>query len=119
MPVLNSDPRSWWILCLCAEWCNVCRALHPDFEALSADWPQIRFAWVDVEDEETLVEELEIETFPTMLIGNADEVRFLGPVQPRAEVLARLLAGLTSDDGVALDDPAALAALQAVILSRT
>ena len=36
-----------------------------------------------------------------------------------AEVLARLLAGLTSDDGVALDNPAALAALKAVILSRT
>ena len=118
MPSLNSDKKSWWMLCLCAEWCNVCRALRPEFESLATDWPHIRFAWVDVEDEEALVVELEIETFPTLLIGDADEVRFLGPVQPRAQVLARLLAGLTSGDGVALDDSLALAALKAVIQSR-
>ena len=28
MPSLNSDKKSWWMLCLCAEWCNVCRALR-------------------------------------------------------------------------------------------
>lgn len=109
---------SWWVVCLCAEWCNVCRAIRPGFDALAIDWPQTRFTWVDVEDEENIVGDLDIETFPTMLIGNAGEVRFLGPIQPQMAVLSRMLAGLTAEDGVALDDPQALALLRRIIASR-
>ncbi len=115
-PVPPAAP--WWVVCLCAEWCNVCRGIRPAFDALAADWPRLRFAWVDVEDEEDLVGELDIETFPTLLIGNAAEVRFFGPVQPQAAVLSRMLAGLTGDDGAGLDDADALALLQRIIASR-
>jgi len=81
-----------WVICLCAQWCDVCRQYRPAFESLSTNWPKIRFAWVDVEDEESVVGDVEVETFPTLLIGNIQgNVRFFGPLLPQAQVLQRLL----------------------------
>lgn len=107
-----------WVVCLCAEWCNVCRGLRQGFEALAADAPGVHFAWVDVEDEEALVGDFEVETFPTLLMGSGAELRFAGPVQPQAPVIARLMAGLLGPGGAALDNGEALAVLQRVIASR-
>lgn len=107
-----------WVVCLCAQWCNVCRGLQADFEALAARSPGARFAWVDVEDEEALVGDFDIETFPTVLMGSGAELRFAGPVQPQARVIERLMAGLLGRGGTALDDAEALAVLQRVIASR-
>ena len=57
-----------------------------------------RFAWVDVEDHADLVGELDVQTFPTVLIADAGGVQFLGPVTPQANVLLRLLESI---DGTA------------------
>lgn len=108
-----------WVVCLCAAWCNVCRSLRPDFEALAAQSAGVHLAWVDVEDEEALVGELEIETFPTILMGSSEELRFVGAIQPQTAVLTRLMAGLLGPDGVAVQDDEALAALRRVIASRS
>lgn len=110
---------TWWVVCLCAQWCNVCRAIHPEFDALAAQSPGVAFTWVDVEDEEELVGDLDIETFPTVLIGSAHEVRFFGAVQPQAAVLARMVGGLTGDSGTPVSDPQALALLGRIIASRS
>ncbi|MCZ2105440.1 MAG: thioredoxin [Burkholderiales bacterium] len=110
---------TWWVVCLCAEWCNVCRAIHPEFDALAARSPGVAFTWVDVEDEEQLVGDLDIETFPTVLIGSAHELRFFGAIQPQAAVLARMVDGLTGDGGAPVFDPQALALLARIIASRS
>ncbi|MDA8456818.1 thioredoxin family protein [Acidovorax sp. GBBC 3334] len=84
----------WWVVCLCAEWCGVCREYRAVFDALRAAHPETRFEWVDVEDEEGLAGDLDVETFPTVLIADGAQARFLGPLLPQAGVLARLLSGL-------------------------
>jgi thioredoxin 1 len=56
--------------------------------------PALRFAWVDVEDEAEAIGEVDIETFPTLLVARGDEPLFLGPVPPSGAQLARLLATL-------------------------
>lgn len=90
---------SWWAVCLCAAWCGTCREYRPLFDALAAEHPQVRFLWVDVEDEDDLVGDLDVETFPTLLIADGTHVRFLGPLLPQAPVLARLLSSLQAGEG--------------------
>jgi hypothetical protein len=84
----------WWVACLCAGWCGVCRDWRPLFEATARSLPAIHFAWIDVEDEADAMEDVEIETFPTVLIARGGQALFLGPIPPTASRLARLVADL-------------------------
>ena len=84
----------WWVVCLCASWCGVCRDYRALFDALAVAYPAARFVWVDVEDEEEVAGDLDVETFPTLLIADGRQARFLGPLLPQAPVLARLLTSL-------------------------
>lgn len=83
-----------WVVCLCAEWCGACREYRPLFEQVARTHPGFRFAWVDVEDHADIADDFDVETFPTMLIANGAGTRFLGPLLPHAETLARLLGAL-------------------------
>lgn len=79
------------VVCLCAEWCGVCREYRSVFEEVRARVPEARFAWVDVEDQAELVDPVEVDDFPTLLVAVGDAARFFGPMIPRAERLERLV----------------------------
>lgn len=64
------------MVCLCAQWCRVCDAYHGLFAALALEMPQARFVWVDVEDDEKIAGDLDVETFPTLLIADGHHARF-------------------------------------------
>ena len=91
------------IACLCAEWCGTCRDWRPLFDEVVARHPGARVAWVDIEDESDLMGDVEVETFPTLLIvdwaGGGAQVRFFGPLLPHAQTLARLLESLDAPGG--------------------
>ena len=89
-----SSQGAWGVVCLCAAWCGVCRQYEPEFQALQTKFPQVRFAWLDVEDEEALLGDADVETFPTLLIGRGVQAMFLGPLLPQIKVLDRLLQTL-------------------------
>lgn len=82
------------VVCLCAEWCGTCQEWRGPFEREAAAHADVRFEWIDIEDEADLVGDVDVETFPTLLIGDAAGVRFFGPVLPRTEALASLLRSL-------------------------
>jgi thiol-disulfide isomerase/thioredoxin len=82
------------VTCLCAEWCDVCREYRPRFEALAQRFPQVKFAWLDIEDDAERVGDLEIENFPTIRITRGGEPLFYGVMLPQAEQLARVLEKL-------------------------
>ena len=94
-------PGGWWAVCLCAAWCGTCDIYRPLFEELARAHPDVRFEWVDIEDESDLVGDLDVETFPTLLIADGERALFLGPLLPQAPVLARLLASLQAAPGSA------------------
>lgn len=98
------------VACLCAAWCRVCDGYHEVFAALRAQHPGLRFIWVDIEDDAELVDDLEVETFPTLLIGVGRELRFIGPVLPQLAPAQRLLA-----DPGALRTNTALPAAEALL----
>lgn len=85
------DAENLWVVCLCAEWCGVCRDYRALLDGLAAAHPQARFVWVDVEDEAELAGEVDVDTFPTLLLAADGAARFLGPLLPQAGVLKRLL----------------------------
>ena len=98
-PVLvycHPPPRGprWLVVCLCAEWCGTCRDYREPLLAVAEGFPEDAFAWIDVEDEAELLGDLDIETFPTLLVLNGPQVMFYGPVLPDEEGLRRLLRAL-------------------------
>lgn len=87
-------PGATWVICLCAAWCGVCRDYQAIFRQLAQSHPAFRFVWLDVEDQAELVGDIDVETFPTLLMADAQGTRFLGPVTPQAAALLRLLHSL-------------------------
>jgi thiol-disulfide isomerase/thioredoxin len=90
----DANDSQWWVACLCAGWCGVCRDWQPMFLEQALAHPGLRFAWVDVEDESDAMGEVDIETFPTLLVARGDEALFLGPIPPSGPQFTRLLATL-------------------------
>lgn len=118
-----SDSATWWVACLCAAWCGVCRDWQPAFVAQARKHPHLRFAWVDVEDEDEAMGDVDIETFPTLLVARGDEVLFLGPIPPLARpfeaLLARLQARPVAAAGLPADAGALLRRLRSEVLPQS
>ena len=82
------------VACLCAEWCDTCCAYRIEFEALGQDLPSHRFLWIDIEDQADLINNLEVENFPTLIVANGEHLLFAGTMLPHIEHLRRLLQTL-------------------------
>ncbi len=85
-----------WVVCLCADWCGLCRDYQAVFSQMAERYPAFRFAWLDIEDQADLVGDIDVETFPTVLMADAKGTRFFGPLTPQANTLSRLLDSLES-----------------------
>jgi hypothetical protein len=103
---LPSATDAWQVYCLCAAWCGLCGQWRTDFEALAAAHPGHAFTWIDIEDESDLVGDVDVETFPTLLIARGDEPLFFGPVTPHPTGVKRLLASLQGAAATAVSHPA-------------
>ena len=90
----DAAPDQWRVICLCAEWCGVCREWRGIFSQAAAAHPELHFAWIDIEDEAQAMGDVDIETFPTLLIARGASPRFFGPGQPSLAQLSRLLDSL-------------------------
>ena len=105
------------VACLCAAWCRLCDGYAPVLREamaeLQAAGAPVRWHWIDIEDEADLLGDLDIETFPTLVIADAQAVRFAGPLAPQADTLRRMLRATVQQ---AADDahwPAPEAAVEA------
>lgn len=116
-PPADTAPDKWWVICLCAEWCGVCREWRGIFGEAAAAHPDVHFAWIDIEDEAQAMGDVDVDTFPTLLVAHGAAARFFGPVQPSAAQLSRLLASL-AQGAAPLQAPAETAALLARLAPR-
>ena len=112
MPLPTAHSSRLFVACLCAEWCGACRDYRAAFEAQAAlegaagghDGP--RYLWIDIEDHAEVLGDIDVETFPTLLIGDEQgRVFFHGSVTPHARTLERLVASATAGELGLIDDP--------------
>ncbi|MCZ2495323.1 thioredoxin [Xylophilus sp. Kf1] len=101
------------VVSLCAEWCGVCRDWRATFEGVARRHGHGHFRWLDIEDESDVVGDLDVETFPTILVARGGRVLFLGPVLPQAALFDRLLSSLQADDAEIPETAALLQRLMA------
>ena len=99
------------IYCLCAAWCRTCDAYVEVFESLKQAWPRnVSWVWVDIEDHADLLDDVDVENFPSLLVTSGEYVYFFGPVLPQkaiaTQLVERVLAGKI--------DPQEVNALQAL-----
>jgi len=105
------------IACLCAAWCRLCDEYRPMLQLLAAEFTRAgvraHWHWVDIEDEAELVGDLDVETFPTLVIADDTQVRFAGPVTPQRDTLQRLLRATVLETDAAAAWPAVAPAIDA------
>lgn len=97
MPIVLSAapaPGEWVVVGLCAEWCGSCRDYRPLLAARAARVVDELHLWVDIEDDADQLGDLDIETFPTLLVLHQGRPVFFGPVLPQIEVVDRMLETL-------------------------
>jgi len=79
------------VACLCAAWCGTCRDYAPLLAELGRRiGAPLQTRWIDIEDEADLVDGIDVENFPTLLIARGNRVLFYGTVLPHAATLQRL-----------------------------
>jgi thioredoxin len=83
------------VACLCAAWCRLCDDYRVVLRAVAAETAgagrALVWHWIDIEDEAELLGDVDVETFPTLVVAGRDGVRFAGPLTPHADTLRRLL----------------------------
>ena len=101
------------VACLCANWCGTCRDYSATFDAaaaaLGADGHCV---WIDIEDDAELVDNVDVENFPTLLIARDGRLLFFGTITPQPAMLARLVSSALAD---ALPAPASMPEVDALI----
>lgn len=105
-----SNP-SLWVACLCADWCGSCREYQARFELVGAGFPGAEFVWIDIEDQADLVDPIEVDNFPTLLVLVGQQVRFFGSITPQTETLHRLVQAQLETPAPPLPVEPAIAAL--------
>jgi len=83
------------VACLCAAWCRLCDDYRVVLKAVAAEMAgagqALVWHWIDIEDEAELLGDVDVETFPTLVVASRDGLRFAGPLTPHADTLRRLL----------------------------
>ena len=86
-----SPAPALWVACLCADWCGSCRDYQERFAQVGRSFPGAEFVWVDIEDQADVVDPIEVDNFPTVLVVVDGAVHFFGSITPHLETLQRLV----------------------------
>ncbi|MBK7674821.1 thioredoxin family protein [Accumulibacter sp.] len=86
-----SAPNEFLIVCLCAEWCGVCRDYRKGFQEVARQFPVAGFCWLDIESDADQLGDIDVEDFPTLIIKRQQLILFYGTMRPSPAHLERTL----------------------------
>ena len=125
MPVLTASPvdrqtlASRWnaegplvVISLCAAWCHTCREFRDTFERIAMARNHVQFVWLDIEDDHEISGDIDVESFPTLVVFRGDVPVYFGVSTPQEATVTRLIDELASHAVTARDIPQEIAALR-------
>ena len=104
-PAAKDERRALLVVCLCAAWCDTCNEFRLAFERIAADRPQMRFLWLDIEDDAEICGDIDVENFPTLAVWRRDLLLFYGVSLPQEPSVARLVDALAAGGPAVSDAP--------------
>jgi len=57
-----------------AEWCGPCKSMHPIFESLSKKYPNVKFARVNVDQNQNISMRFAVQSIPTFIMFKAGQI---------------------------------------------
>ena len=57
-----------------AEWCGPCKSMHPIFESLSKKYPNVKFARVNVDQNQNISMKFAVQSIPTFIMFKSGQV---------------------------------------------
>ena len=57
-----------------AEWCGPCKTMHPVFESISKNYPKIKFARVNVDNNQNISMKFAVQSIPTFIMFKSGQV---------------------------------------------
>ncbi|WP_255152375.1 thioredoxin family protein [Halorarius halobius] len=66
-----------------ADWCGPCKTQDPILEELEAEFPDVNFEKVNVDEQQDVANEYQVRSLPTLVVENDDGIveRFVGVTQ--------------------------------------
>jgi thioredoxin 1 len=66
-----------------AEWCGPCKSQDPILEELEAEWTDVEFEKIDVDEQQDIANEYQVRSLPTLVVENDEGIveRFVGLTQ--------------------------------------
>jgi thioredoxin reductase (NADPH) len=93
------------VVCLCAAWCDTCSEFRLAFDRIAAARPDMRFVWLDIEDDSELCGDIDVENFPTLAIYRGGTLLHFGVSLPQEGTVARLVDAMTTQASPAAAAP--------------
>ena len=96
--MMQSSPRLL-VACFCAAWCRTCDDYVHVMDALKVRYAnQADFFWIDIEDQAEVLDNIDVENFPTLLISSESQVYFWGTLLPHATTAMQLIDRVLVND---------------------
>jgi thioredoxin 1 len=57
-----------------AEWCGPCKSMHPVFERLSKNYPNVKFARVNVDNNQNISMKYAVQSIPTFIMFKSGQI---------------------------------------------
>ncbi|AWD32622.1 hypothetical protein CKSOR_00516 [Candidatus Kinetoplastibacterium sorsogonicusi] len=100
----NNFVSSDMIVCFCASWCSTCIDYKKKLEIFSNSITEYSFIWLDIDDHEHLIGDIEIENFPTILIKKSNKNVFFGTISSNILVLEKMLSTFNENKSTLFKD---------------
>ena len=99
------------VISLCAAWCHVCGEFREAFERIARERGDAQFVWLDIEDDHEVCGDIDVESFPTLVVFRGDVPVHYGVSTPQEATVRRLIDELASHAVAARDVPKEIRAL--------